>query len=102
MKIHSYLASLLPLYLATTVSTAPLSDRATCNPAGSWQVSGLSIGCSPGGCEYNFVITGEQTPNTPSFNTTCQGSDVANAYQACANTAVSANLISHVNPIWEI
>jgi hypothetical protein len=102
MHISNPLTTLLPLYLAATVSAAPLAGRDVSASTGSWQVSGLSIGCSPAGCAYDFVITGEETSNTPAFNTTCQGSDLANEYQACVNSAISANLIPHGDPIWEV
>lgn len=106
MHVHKYLSLLSSLVLLTpVVSAVPVSNPSTAasDPTyGSWHVSGLSIGCSPEGCAYQFVISGKQTYSTPGFNTTCQGSDVANAYQHCTNSAVSANLVPYGYPKWEL
>ncbi|KAL2014425.1 hypothetical protein VTN00DRAFT_1950 [Thermoascus crustaceus] len=69
----------------------------------SWEVTGFETGCSPGGCIYKFNISGAAGPqNAPAFNTTCQGTDVANRYQPCNDSSVSANLIPLGSPIWGV
>lgn len=96
------------LLAGLAASVAPLADaRSVYHLDGSggkapWQVTGFDVGCSPGGCAYRFVISGHAYPNTPGFNTTCQGTDVAGDYQPCADKTVSANLIPRSYPLWTL
>ncbi|KAJ9252405.1 hypothetical protein C8Q69DRAFT_161222 [Paecilomyces variotii] len=87
----------LPAALLSTFSAAtPLRTSEI------WKVTKFEIGCSPGGCEYNFNVFGAGTRNTPGFNTTCEGSDVAGGYQACKDPNISANLVPETYPRWNI
>ncbi|KAI9368409.1 hypothetical protein BJX61DRAFT_546562 [Aspergillus egyptiacus] len=58
------------------------------NPALTWHVSDFDIGCSPGGCIYNFNILGIASENTPGFNTTCHGTTMDEDYVECKDKEV--------------
>lgn len=58
----------------------------------SWSITNYTEGCSPAGCIYTMTITSPPlTPNSiePAFTTTCQGSNIATEFQACADPALS-------------
>jgi hypothetical protein len=94
------LVGLSPVALTFASAVPVYQGRST--TSGAWQVTGFETGCSPGGCTYTFVITGHASQNTPSFNTTCQGTDVAGDYQACHDKTINANLLPRGSPIWGV
>lgn len=63
------LISLLPLAL----SALGLANAAALEKPANWNATAWSIDCSPGGCNYEFNITGAKTANTPAFSTHCEG-----------------------------
>ncbi|EAW14056.1 uncharacterized protein ACLA_070890 [Aspergillus clavatus NRRL 1] len=91
------LMALLSIFGASAV---PLSQ--TPNPALTWHVSDFSTGCSPGGCVYRFNILGIAAPNTPGFNTTCNGTDVQEDYAFCQDKHIKANVIPLPYPLWKV
>lgn len=57
-------------------------------------VTRYTTGCSPGGCVYNFNISGPAAPSFGSaFSTYCSGTDVQNKMVACTEPSLSANLV---------
>lgn len=100
-----HLATLLSLPLAfislTSARAIPLA-RSRNSPALTWHVSDFDTGCSPGGCTYKFHILGVETPNTPGFDTVCQGTDEQDGYKACDDKHVSAKLNPKTYPEWNV
>ncbi|GAB1204862.1 hypothetical protein BDV32DRAFT_127922 [Aspergillus pseudonomiae] len=84
------LASALPLHRLDT------------SPALSWHVSNFNTGCSPGGCVYNFNITGVASQNTPGFQTHCSGTNVQDDYAFCDDKLVKAKVVSQLYPVWTV
>ncbi|KAL4943496.1 hypothetical protein BDV06DRAFT_221156 [Aspergillus oleicola] len=80
--------------LPPTAYRIPMRNAKTdpTNPALSWHVSDFDIGCSMGGCVYNFAIQGFASQNTPGFNTTCNGTTEHGDYVACRNKGVLAQV----------
>ncbi|KAL4933547.1 uncharacterized protein BDV17DRAFT_287196 [Aspergillus undulatus] len=97
----------LGLTSTTTASLPPIAYRIPMspnnartnpnNPALTWHVSHFDIGCSQGGCVYNFAIQGFSSENTPGFNTTCNGTTEAGDYAPCRNKGVLAQIDPQVD-----
>ncbi|OJJ01510.1 hypothetical protein ASPVEDRAFT_52439 [Aspergillus versicolor CBS 583.65] len=62
------------------------------NPALTWHASNFTLGCSPGGCAYNFNIQGLSSQNTPGFNATCNGTSTQEDYAPCNDKGVLAKI----------
>ncbi|KAL4876062.1 hypothetical protein BJY04DRAFT_200521 [Aspergillus karnatakaensis] len=117
--MHLSVSTLLPLALSllaaspasasAAASNIPASARRIpdrtadpTNPALTWHVSGFDVGCSPGGCVYNFNIYGVASPNTPAFNTTCNGTSLEKDYVECKDPGVLSQLVPQQYPNWTI
>jgi hypothetical protein len=85
--------TLLTSLFSATAFALPATTPVTPGKPVTWAISHYTTGCSPGGCVYNFNIAsyGDQTP-FPAFSTSCEGTDVQNAFKACADSQIQANL----------
>ncbi|KAL4918191.1 hypothetical protein BDW62DRAFT_201057 [Aspergillus aurantiobrunneus] len=104
--------SLVPLALSLLASSAsalpsspfraPVRIADPNNPALKWHVSGFDLGCSQGGCNYNFTISGSSSENTLPFNTYCNGTTVQTQYAACKDPGVLAHVEPARYPNWTV
>jgi hypothetical protein len=93
MRLTTTLATTFLSTLLTTTNAAP---QTVVNPGGitNWSVTNFEIGCSPGGCVYNFNISGPASADVgPAFATYCSGTDVQQKIVPCVNQNVQANLV---------
>ncbi|KAL5340715.1 hypothetical protein BJX70DRAFT_360188 [Aspergillus crustosus] len=110
--MHLSLTTLLPLALFSSAAAAsgipaaarriPYRTADPTNPALTWHVSAFDVGCSPGGCIYNFDIYGVASSNTPAFNTTCNGTSLETDYVECKDPGVLSQLVPQQYPNWTI
>ncbi|KAJ6125676.1 hypothetical protein N7523_003296 [Penicillium sp. IBT 18751x] len=90
------LITLLPLAL----SALGLANAAALEKPANWTATGWNIECSPGGCIYEFNITGARTENTPAFSTHCEG--IAPNATVCDLKNITARVRPVANPIWNV
>jgi hypothetical protein len=90
------LTTLLPLAL----SALGLANAAALEKPANWNATGWSIGCSPGGCIYEFNITGAKTENTPAFSTHCEG--ITRNVTVCDLKNITAVVKPVGNPFWNV
>ncbi|CRG83226.1 hypothetical protein PISL3812_00577 [Talaromyces islandicus] len=88
--------------LATLAAASPIMRRQPATNTSVWPVSNFEVGCSPAACEYSFIVTRAAGPSNPGFNTTCTGNDLDKDFQACDDKSVTARLVPHLYPEWEI
>ncbi len=96
MRFTTTSTTALVAALSSTTSAAP-APQTTVTPGAPtyWSVSNFALGCSPGGCTYDFSMSGPATTGVgPAFSTSCSGSDVQPNAVACASTEFYADLIS--------
>ncbi|KAI5361139.1 hypothetical protein Slin15195_G122520 [Septoria linicola] len=73
--------TLLTCAVPALASAIPQADTATLNPVTglpadyTWAVENWHAGCSRGGCNYNFNITGAYEGLRPGFKAYCNGED---------------------------
>ncbi|GIJ88846.1 hypothetical protein Asppvi_007774 [Aspergillus pseudoviridinutans] len=94
------LVALLSIFDITVA--APTYHYHTVNPALTWHVSNFYTGCSPEACDYRFDIMGITTPNTPGFNTTCNGTDVETDYSFCRDKHIKAKVTALKPRGWKV
>ena len=87
-------ASASPFAVPPTAMRIPMRNAAAdpTNPALTWHASNFPLGCSPGGCAYNFNIQGLSSQNTPGFNATCNGTSTQEDYAPCNDKGVLAKI----------
>ncbi|RDL41784.1 Uncharacterized protein BP5553_01763 [Venustampulla echinocandica] len=96
MKPTSLLLLPLSLLFTTTLSLPSNTPRAALATGQYfWTVTNYTEGCSPGGCAYSMTLsTHSSTENEPAFSTTCKGTNVATAYQACEDPAIATREVN--------
>ncbi|KAB8074451.1 hypothetical protein BDV29DRAFT_201330 [Aspergillus leporis] len=99
MQLSSVFA--VALSVLSLVSALPL-HRLSVSPALVWHVADFSTGCSPGGCVYNFNITGVASQNTPGFHTHCSGTNVQKDFVFCDDKHVKAKVVTQLYPAWTV
>ncbi|KAJ5973021.1 uncharacterized protein N7479_002939 [Penicillium vulpinum] len=100
------LITILPVVLAglTTALPAVLQSQTITDDI-IWSVSNFTLGCSQGGCVFNYDIDGSQNTMTPKFHTHCDG--IADKKVLCDDenitTIVSpAGYSTDGNPEWNV
>jgi len=86
--------------LLLALSTLGLANAAALEKPAPWKATGWSIDCSPGGCVYEFNITGAKTENTPAFSTHCEG--ITPNATICDLKNITARVQPAGNPLWTV
>ncbi|KAJ6100168.1 hypothetical protein N7467_001703 [Penicillium canescens] len=96
------LTTLLPfLGLATALpATSNLANSNTITQEIAWNVSNFKLGCSSGGCYYDFNITGNGNNYTPKFSTHCKGAENKKVY--CDDKNITTTVVPSGNPLWAV
>ncbi|KAE8148439.1 hypothetical protein BDV25DRAFT_131216 [Aspergillus avenaceus] len=98
-----YFSSLFTVALSILSFAAALPlHRLNHSPALFWHVSDFNTGCSPGGCTYDFNITGIASKNTPGFKTHCSGTSVQDDLVFCDDKHVKAKVAPRLYPAWTV
>lgn len=97
MRLSSSLFVLSALFYASLTSALVFPSLLKRNYTAVWPVTGFNLGCSPGGCVYEFNVSAPVTYslNQSSFATSCQGAigaDHLNYQRSVANCTDSTVL----------
>lgn len=91
----------LPLLLAGMATALPYAAKVnTITDEVVWSVSQFTIGCSQGGCIFDFDISGRPNAQTPPFNTHCAGSE--KQVVICDDKNITTTVSPAGNPVWNV
>lgn len=91
----------LPLLLAGMATALPYAAKVnTITNEIVWSVSEFTIGCSQGGCIFDFDISGSPNAKTPAFNTHCSG--IEKQEVICEDKNITTTVSPAGNPSWNV
>ncbi|KAJ5881523.1 uncharacterized protein N7529_000195 [Penicillium soppii] len=91
----------IPLMLAGLATALPSAAKVnTISPEVIWSVSNFTIGCSQGGCIFEYDIAGRANSETPPFSTHCSGAEKKRVY--CDDKNITTTVSPAGNPLWTV
>ncbi|KAJ5565626.1 hypothetical protein N7535_007264 [Penicillium sp. DV-2018c] len=95
------LTNILPILLAGLTTALPSTLQAhTITDDVIWGISNFTLGCSQGGCVFDYDIVGRENEATPKFRTHCSGTESQKV--ACDDKNITTIVSPAGNPEWNV